>query len=85
MSPKTSSIFSSGSPAVKPCHIPGYNFMVLSTLLALSYNALLTSGSVTLSSSPCNTKKGNFTWCKLVSTLKLVLSSSNAVFNLGLS
>ena len=61
MSENTISMFSSGSPDVKPCHIPGYNFIVLSLLLAFSYNALLTSGSVTISASPCNTKNGSVT------------------------
>lgn len=61
MSTKTISTFPSGSPDVRPCHIPGYNLMVLSVLLAFSYSALLTSGSVTVSASPCNTKKGSLT------------------------
>lgn len=38
--------------------------MVLSLLLALSYSALLTSGSVTVSASPCSTKNGRVTYSK---------------------
>ncbi|RHN48959.1 hypothetical protein MtrunA17_Chr7g0269381 [Medicago truncatula] len=85
MSSKTFSMLSSGSPDVKPCHIPGYNLIVLSLLLALSYNALLTSGSVTVSVSPCNTKNGKLTLYKVSSRFMLVLNISSAVFNLGLS
>jgi hypothetical protein len=65
MSANTISTFSSGSPDVRPCHIPGYSFMVLSILLARLYSALLTSGSVTVSASPCNTKKGSRTCTKI--------------------
>ena len=57
----TSSTLSSGSPEVKACHISGYSLIVLSRLLARSYNALLTSGSVTVSASPCTTKNGKVT------------------------
>lgn len=62
ISENTTSTLASGSPEVKPCHIPWYSFIVLSLLLARSYNALLTSGSVTVSASPCNTKNGRVTW-----------------------
>lgn len=62
MSEKTISMLSSGSPAVRACHIPGYSFMVLSALLARSNSALLTSGSVTVSASPCSTKNGSVTY-----------------------
>lgn len=85
MSRKTMSILWSGSPLVRACHISGYNLMVLSLLLARSYNALLTSGSVTVSASPCITKNGILTSSNLSSISMLVLNTSNAVFSLGLS
>lgn len=58
MSLKTSSILSSGSPDVNPCHIPGYNLNSLSTLAAVKKSSRLISGSVTRSSSPWSSRKG---------------------------
>lgn len=74
MSEKTISMLSSGSPDVKPCHIPGYIFIVLSTLLARSYRALLTSGSVTVSASPCKTKNGIVTCRRNTNVSPIALS-----------
>lgn len=58
MSLKTSSMLSSGSPDVNPCHIPGYNLNSLSTLAAVKKSSRLISGSVTRSSSPWSSRKG---------------------------
>ena len=78
MSAKTISTFSSGSPAVRPCHIPEYSLIVLSVLAARSYNARLTSGSVTVSALPCRMKKGIFTCQKHIqeSVAELMRQSS---------
>lgn len=58
---KTLSMMSSGSPSSREWKEWSYRLSVLSWLLALSYNALLTDGSVTLSSFPCRISSGRDT------------------------
>lgn len=62
MSEKTILRFSGGSPYNRPCHILGYNFIVLSVLDETLYNSPLTDGSITLSSAPCNIRNGIVTY-----------------------
>lgn len=62
MSENTRSRFSGSSPYERECHMSGYNWKVLSTEEADSYNNLLTDGSVTLSFPPWRTRNGNDTY-----------------------
>lgn len=68
MSSNTRSIISSGSPSRREWYESSYRLRFLSRLLAFSYSALLTDGSVTLSSFPCKINNGNDT-CVIISSV----------------
>ncbi|MFS7950583.1 hypothetical protein Hanom_Chr07g00584921 [Helianthus anomalus] len=67
---------SSGSPCTNEWYIPSYNFNVLSSLDAFSYNILDPLGHVTSSDVPCNAIKGALTLSKLFCMKSVHLTTS---------